>query len=84
MSQIHSKLPNYDAGEVLGWLSTMDAELEAYKGRMTSMLDAAVTHSTFDTLRGDLIAAGLTPTTAAPLIAKDGDLPLAWVLVARR
>lgn len=84
VGQIHSKLPNYDAGEVLGWLSTMDAELEAYKGRMTSMLDAAVTHSTFDTLRGDLIAAGLTPTTAAPLIAKDGDLPLAWVLVARR
>jgi SAM-dependent methyltransferase len=84
VGQIHSKLPNYDADEVLGWLNTMDAELEAYKGRMTSMLNAAVTHTAFDTLRGDLIAAGLTPVTAAPLIAEESELPLAWVLVAKR
>lgn len=84
VGQIHSKLPNYDADEVLGWLNTMDAELDAYKGRMTSMLNASVSHPAFDTLRGDLIAAGLTPTTAAPLGANDGDLPLAWVLVAKR
>jgi hypothetical protein len=84
VGEIHSKIANYDPDEVLGWLGTMDAELDAYKGRMTSMLSASVSHSAFDALRGDLIAAGLTLTTAAPLIAKDGDLPLAWVLVARR
>ncbi|MGB5720258.1 MAG: methyltransferase domain-containing protein [Woeseiaceae bacterium] len=84
VGEIHSKIANYDPDEVLGWLGTMDAELDAYKGRMTSMLSASVSHSAFDALRGDLIAAGLTLTTAAPLIAKDGDTPLAWVLVARR
>ena len=84
VGEIHSKMPNYDADEVLGWLGTMDAELDAYKGRMTSMLSAAVSHPAFDALRADLIAAGLTPTSAAPLITRDEDRPLAWVLVAKR
>lgn len=84
VGRIHGNMPNYDPDEVLCWLGTMDAELDAYKGRMTSMLNASVSHPAFDTLRADLIAAGLTPTTAAPLGANDGDLPLAWVLVAKR
>lgn len=83
VGQIHGKLPNYDPDEVLGWLGTMDAELDAYKGRMTSMLNASVSHPAFDALRADLIAAGLTPTTAAPLTGDEG-LPLAWILVGIR
>lgn len=84
VGQIHGRLPKYDPDEVLGWLGTMDRELDAYKGRMTSMLSAAVSHPAFDALRADLIAAGLTPTSAAPLTTEDEDRPLAWVLVASR
>lgn len=84
VGRIHSQLPNYDADEVLGWLGTMDGELQAYGARMSSMLNASVTQFEFDTLRGDLIAAGLTPIIAEALLSKDADLPLAWVLVASR
>lgn len=81
---IHSKMPGYDPDEVLGWLGTMDNELAAYAGRMTSMLSASMDRPAFDTLRADLIGAGFTPAVAEPLLSGDKAPPLAWVLVARR
>lgn len=84
VGHIHSRMQHYDPDEVLGWLGTMESELDAYKARMSSMLAAAVSHEAFDTLRADLIASGLTPITAAPLMSGDEELPLAWVLVASR
>lgn len=84
VGEIHSKMPNYEPDEVLDWLGTMDAELDAYAGRMNSMIGASVTQSSFDKLRADLIGDGFTPVMAEPLLTEGSDQPLAWVLVASR
>lgn len=84
VGQIHSKIQNYDPKEVLSWLSTMDAELEDYSGRMSSMIDAGIAQAAFDELCEDLRAGGFTLQRAEPLLPADQELPLAWVLVATR
>lgn len=80
---IHARLPHYDPGEVLGWLERMELELDAYAGRMASMLKAAVDAAGFERVRQSLTAQGCILEKAGPFRASDHDALLGWALVAR-
>jgi hypothetical protein len=84
VGRIHSNLPKYDPDEVLGWLGSMERELQAYARRMTSMMGASITEEAFSDLCGKLTSSGFSLDRSEPLIATGQAIPLAWVLVARR
>ena len=83
VARIHSRLPNYDPDEVLGWLERMASELEAYGGRMASMLEAALDAPEFERLCQSLTERGCILDTAGPFKPSDHEEPLGWALVAR-
>jgi hypothetical protein len=79
---LHDRMQHYDPAEVLAWLRGMQDEIAAYAGRMALMSDAAVDEAGFSTLCDDLRRRGFELRRHEPLA--DGDVPLAWALVARR
>jgi SAM-dependent methyltransferase len=84
VGRIHSALPRYERDEVLGWLDTMNGELDDYSGRMASMTNAALDKNTFEEVCRKLGAAGFTMQRAERMMPQGQDLPLAWVLIATR
>jgi SAM-dependent methyltransferase len=84
VGRIHSNLPKYDPDEVLGWLDSMEQELHAYAGRMSSMMGAAITKAAFSDLCSQLTSSGFSLDRSEPLLTTGQAIPLAWVLVARR
>lgn len=84
VARIHSRMPNYDPDEVLGWLSTMDSEMAAYGERMASMISVAGDKASCEQVYGKLLASGLEVQMADELLVGDEPLPLAWALIATR
>lgn len=84
VAEIHGKMQNYDADEVLEWLSRIDGELDTFSARMSSMIDCAMDHAAFDNACASLKNHGCEIEQAGPLLAPGEDLPLAWVIVATR
>ena len=81
---VHGRMRHYEPSAVLGWLQKMEEAIEAYAGRMASMRNAAIESSRFEQLRADLVEKGFEILRAEPLAHADQDLPLAWVLVAKK
>lgn len=84
IARIHSRMPNYDPDEVLGWLSTMDDEMAGYSARMSSMLATASSRSAFEQVCAQLQSSGLKISMANELLVGEETRPLAWALVATR
>jgi SAM-dependent methyltransferase len=84
VAQIHSRMPNYDPEEVLGWLGGMDAELLAYAKRMSSMISTVTSRTGIELVCKQLKHAGLKIGMANELLFADEELPLAWALIATR
>jgi SAM-dependent methyltransferase len=81
---IHQRMKNYEPSAVVGWLEKMQAAIDAYEGRMASMLDVAIDATQFAETCGNLEQRGFEISRAEPLARSPQDLPLAWVVVARR
>lgn len=84
IARIHSSMPKYDPDEVLGWLSTMDAEMAAYGDRMSSMISAASSRTEFEQVCTQLQSSGLKIGMASELLVGEETQPLAWALIATR
>lgn len=84
VGRIHGGLPRYEPDDVLGWLDTMNGELDDYADRMASMTQAAMGQDSFEQVCRKLGADGLTLQRAEPLTPQGQTLPLAWVLVATK
>jgi SAM-dependent methyltransferase len=84
VADIHSDIQQYDPDEVLGWLERLGGELGAFKDRMSSMIDSAIDHDTFEQICTSLRNLGCTIEQAGPHLAPGNDLPLAWTIVASR
>jgi len=82
VARIHDNLPHYDSDEVLAWLARMEAELDDYAVRMSSMMDCAVDPAAFEGIR-ELLNERTIVEQAGPLLAPGQDLPLAWAIEAR-
>ncbi len=82
VARIHGRMPHYETDEVLQWLERMDGELEAYAGRMSSMLGAALDADGFERVRAALNGDTRSIERAGPLTVQGEELPLAWVVEA--
>jgi ubiquinone/menaquinone biosynthesis C-methylase UbiE len=84
VGQIHQRMQHYDVNDVLTWLNRTSEELNAYIKRMSSMSKSAVSTLQFDQIKDDLIAKGFSLETADKLFAPNNQLPMAWVLIAKK
>lgn len=84
VARMHENIQRYDPAEVLAWLERMEAEMEAYAERVSSMRGAATNRETFEKIRDDLEAQGVVASEAGPFLVPGHELPLAWALQARR
>lgn len=81
---LHTDIGRYDPDSVFGWLRKLEAEIDAYVGRMTSMRDAAVGAETFERLVRKLGAMSLSVSRAEPLIQPGLQRPVGWTLIAAK
>lgn len=84
VGRIHSEIVQYDADEILHWLSQMSGELETYAGRMSSMCQSAIDRASFEKICDGLSARQCKIQLAGPLLAPGDELPLAWALKVSR
>ena len=84
IARIHGRMPNYDPDEVLGWLESMETEMDAFSDRMASMIAAAADKAACEQVCAQLLASGLEIQMADELLVGREALPLAWALVATR
>jgi len=84
VARIHQGIQHYEPAEVLDWLNSLDGELEAYAGRMSSMRECAIDSESFAQILVGLRSRGYTIDRAEPLAIPDHDLPLAWILIATK
>ena len=84
VGQIHQRIQHYEPDDILNWLKRMDGELNAYAGRMSSMSEAAIDNIGFDSIQAGLRAQGLVIERAEALHISDHDLPMAWVVIAKK
>ena len=79
---ISGRLSHYEPSEVSGWLLKMQDEIVAFRGRMASMCDAAVSSTEFEQLCNKFRQQGFEILLGEPLKQPERDLPLAWALIA--
>lgn len=84
VGNIHSRMPNYRAQDVLPWLQDMQKELQIYAQRMDSMLAAAIEQNDFDEICENLLAEGFRLHDNAALFDRQTQQPLAWILRAQK
>ncbi len=84
VGQIHQRIQHYEPTEILDWLNRMEGELDAYAGRMASMSESAINDESFEQIKDGLHYRDYTIERAEPLMTPDQDLPLAWMLIARK
>jgi len=81
---MHGRMRHYEESDVVGWLTRLQEETEAYAGRMASMLDVAIDDARFQQMCTGLSEQGFEILRAEPLASADSEPPLAWVLVAKK
>ncbi|MCF6226608.1 MAG: class I SAM-dependent methyltransferase [Xanthomonadales bacterium] len=84
VANIHQRIQHYEPGEVLNWLTTMDSELEAYAGRMKSMLQSALNTDSFKLACDGLTDRGFSISQAEALNIQAQEFPMAWQLIATK
>lgn len=84
VAQIHQRIQHYEPKDVLTWLNKMDEELNAYGKRMSSMGLSAINSSNFNHIQDNLKDRGFTIETADKLFVPGNELPMAWVLIAKK
>ena len=82
--EIHANMQRYDAEDVLAWLDQMRDELVSYHGRMESMCNVAIDENQFENVQARVADDGFEILRADILAQSDRELPLAWILVAKK
>lgn len=83
VSRMHQKITQYKRDDVLDWLSQIGDELESYRGRMASMIEAAIDPGSFAQICKKIQQAGFETVQGGPLHTRDTAAPLAWALVVK-
>ncbi|MDO8860216.1 class I SAM-dependent methyltransferase [Haliea sp. E1-2-M8] len=84
IAHMYRKMSAYDPAEILGWLEGMARELDAYQGRMQSMLDAALPRDQLLALQAEVQAMGFAASPLRSLTVNDHSPAAAWALVMQR
>lgn len=81
---IHQRMQHYDGASVVGWLEKMADAIDAYEGRMASMLDVAIDAAQFEGVVARLNNSGFEINRSDALAHSTEAPPLAWALMATR
>jgi SAM-dependent methyltransferase len=84
IAHMYRRMSAYAREDIISWLDGMAVELEAYAGRMQSMVDAAIDEETLQRICEGLVKLGLKIITLEPLTIEAKAEQGAWTLVARR
>ncbi|MFU8764631.1 MAG: class I SAM-dependent methyltransferase [Haliea sp.] len=84
IAHMYRRMSAYVPEDILDWLEGMARELDAYQGRMQSMLDAALPRERLLSLQAQLRARGFDGPPLRSLAVKDQSPAAAWALVMRR
>lgn len=84
VGQIHQRIQHYQPDDILNWLKRLDGELNAYKERMSSMCQSAINSANFEQIKAGLIVRNFSIESSDPLDVADHELPMAWVLIAKK
>jgi ubiquinone/menaquinone biosynthesis C-methylase UbiE len=84
IAHMYQRMSAFDKAEVIGWIDGMVRELDAYRGRMSSMLAAAMDAEEIQRMAGRTVAGGLTVSQCLTLEMGAEPEPAAWVLVCKR
>ena len=83
VATFHERIQHYRENEVVDYLNNLNKEVELYRGRMTSMIEAALSEEQFSTVVADLNDRGFTVSTSDKLFAlSDPSREVGWVLLA--
>ena len=81
---MYSQMSAYAEEDVMSWIDGMGHELDAYIGRMQSMVDAALDGPELDAQCARLTRLGFERPQRERLRIGASSLPAAWTIVARR
>lgn len=81
-ADLYKRHQAYALEDVMGWLTGMQSEIDAYKGRMASMRNAALDEAVCQSLLSVFESAGYSPASPTPLHFGDEPHPAAWILKA--
>lgn len=81
---IHQGIERYDQQATMNWLDRMETELLKHIERMESMRDSALDEAAFKKLCEQLHRHGLSIQQSSPLMMRNDELPVAWVLQATK
>ncbi|MFT5572631.1 MAG: SAM-dependent methyltransferase [Cryomorphaceae bacterium] len=84
VASITGKLTNYHPDDVLPWIDSMQIEIKAYRNRMQSMLEASLDEQQFSEICSEITDHGFELQDNAALLDQQTQLPLAWVIRARK
>lgn len=84
IAHMYRRFRNYDPDEVFKWTSLMSNDLDAFAGRMASMLNAALDAPALDRLIAQLISAGFIIRTRETLNMGRLSVTAAWVVIAQK
>jgi len=85
IAHMYGRMRAYEPGEVATWADAMAREVEAYAGRMSSMLAAAIDAQGLDEVARRATSRGLSVRVREELcMGTGGGEPAAWVLVCDR
>jgi ubiquinone/menaquinone biosynthesis C-methylase UbiE len=84
IGHMHARLGAYDPDEMAVWVRNMRQELDAYSGRMASMLEAALDRDHMAEASRDLVGAGLRIRLGGVLKFGRPPVPCAWAIIADR
>lgn len=84
IATMYSQMSAYAEEDVMSWIDGMEPELDAYIGRMQSMVDAALDGPALDAQCARLTRMGFERPQRERLGIGASSLPAAWTLVARR
>lgn len=84
IAHMYQRMSAFDEQDIIRWIDGMVLELQAYSGRMSSMLAAAMTAGEVEDASGQLQQAGLKPLQQSTLVMGERSEPAAWALVLER
>ena len=84
IAHMYRRMSAYAPEDIFNWLDGMFRELDAYQGRMQSMLDAALRREQLLSLQAKLLARGFEGSALQSLAVKEQGPAAAWALVMRR
>lgn len=82
--QLYERRRAYDLRDIAGWLSGMEAEVVAFRGRMNAMQAAALDKADAGAVQARFAAAGLDAPAPQPFRMGASPHPAAWVIEGLR